>query len=262
MVKFRKRMQIRRYMSIPALIDTLRRKKLAILNPDSWDDKNDKLFMKVYKDHTGAKGLYGLCAALRAETYHHWKIFGGGASGACAVLKRGPLEAHLDLRQADPGTKIRYGEVKYLRLPEVQALTHADIERIPFVKRYGFKDEDEYRIIVETTERQQPALFINCPLDWIETVYLNPWLYENQAESLIETIEAIPGCEDLDIRLSQLTDSTTWREAADRIAEKPVLPDLTLEEAGKVKPKRRLVLKKAPATGRESVSPKQPRKRR
>jgi len=231
----KKRMSIRRYMSIAALLDTLRRQELAILNPESWDDRNDRLFMRVYKNHKNAGGLYGMCSALCGETYHHWKIFAGGASGACLVLKRRRLETFLGSHQLEPGTEIRYGEVAYLKLDEVKELSRNDIENLPFLKRYGFKDEDEYRIVIETAADQQPAIFIDCPHEWIDSVYINPWLYEKQAQSLIETIREIPGCEGLDVRPSQLTDSTTWREAADRIAGKPSRPTLTLAAAGKPK---------------------------
>lgn len=212
-----KRTLVRRYMSIPALIDTLRRQKLAMLNPDSWDDRNDRLFMRLYKEHRKVGGLYGMCAALSGETYHHWKIFAGGASGACVVLRRRPLEAYLDQQQTDPGTTIRYGEIRYLRLSEVKTLSPAHIGNFPFLKRYGFKDEDEYRIVIETIREQQPAIFIDCPHEWIDAIYLNPWLYGNQAESLAETIRELPGCDRIEVKPSQLIDSTTWREAADRV---------------------------------------------
>jgi hypothetical protein len=231
------RMRIRRYISIPALIDTLRRQELAIPNPDNWDDRNDQLFMRLYKNHREAKGLYGMCAALCGETYHHWKIFAGGASGACLVLKRQPLEAYLDRSQQY--TRIRHAEVDYLKLKEVKELSSVEINDLPFLKRYGFKDEDEYRIVIETTEDQHPAIFIKCPHEWIGAVYLNPWLYENQAQSLIETIREIPGCKKIKIKRSQLTNSTTWREAADRIAGKTHHPTLTLAEAEKPKPGRK-----------------------
>ncbi len=214
----KKEVLIRRYMPITALIDTLRRQKLAILNPESWDDRNDRLFMRVYKNHTKAGGLYGMCAALRGETYHHWKIFAGGASGVCLVLKRKPLEAYLDSRPLGPRTKIRYDGVNYLTLDEVKKLSPNRIMELPFLKRYGFKDENEYRIVIETDADQLPAIFIDCPHKWIDTVYLNPWLYEDQAQSLTETIREMLGCEKLEVKRSQLIDSTTWRKAAERIA--------------------------------------------
>ncbi|MBZ9662996.1 DUF2971 domain-containing protein [Mesorhizobium sp. ESP-6-4] len=257
----KKRMLIRRYMSIPALIDTLQREKLAILNPASWDDRNDRLFMQVYKSHKKAGGLYGLCAALSGETYHHWRIFAGGASGACLVLKRQRVEAYLDSHDLEPGTSIRYGEVKYLTLDNVKKLSPKDIENIPFLKRYGFKDEDEYRIVIETVSDQQNAIFIDCPHEWIDTVYLNPWLYDNQAQSLLSTLREIPGCKHLKIRRSELTDSTTWREAAERIAGKPHSPAMTLQKAGRpkaiVKPTRKYAAPKA----QKSKAPKPSRRR-
>ncbi|MBB4123669.1 hypothetical protein [Martelella radicis] len=206
-------MSIRRYMSIVALIDTLRQQQLAVLNPESWDDRNDQLFMRVYKSLSKAGGLYG----------------------ACLVLKRQPLEAYLDSHQPEPGTKIRYSEVKYLKLAEVKELSPGCVKDLPFLKRYGFKDENEYRIVIETDSEQQPAIFISCPHAWIDTIYLNPWLYKNQVQSLIKTIKEIPGCERLKVKRSQLTDSATWREAADRIAGKTHNPALTLAEAGKHK---------------------------
>ena len=229
----KKRMRIRRYMSIAALIDTLRREKLPILNPESWDDRNDRLFMRVYKNHTKAGGLYGMCAALSGETYHHWKIFAGGASGACLVLKRRPLEAYLDNHEREHGTKIMYDEVDYLKLSEVKELSPHQIDNFPFLKRYGFKDEQEYRIVIETVAAQQPAIFIDCPHDWIDTIYLNPWLYEMQGRSLIETIKEMPGCKKLKIRPSQLTDSRTWREAAHRLTGNEYRSALTLSDAVK-----------------------------
>ncbi|MER9585242.1 DUF2971 domain-containing protein [Mesorhizobium sp. M0276] len=259
MSKKKKRTRIRRYMSIAALLDTLRRQELAILNPESWDDRNDRLFMRVYKNHKNAGGLYGMCAALCGETYHHWKIFAGGASGACLVLKRRPLEAYLDSHLPEPGTKIRYEEVEYLKLDEVTQLSPSDIEDLPFVKRYGFKDEDEYRIVIETAAEQQQIIFIDCPHEWIDTVYINPWLYENQAQSLIETIREVPGCKKLKVKPSRLTDSTTWRKAAERIAGNADLPPLTLATAGK--PKVHGKQKPASKTNtRETPSPRTPRR--
>lgn len=228
---------IRRYMSITALIDTLRRNKLALLNPDSWDDQNDCLFMKAYKTHKNAGGLYGLCAALRGETYHHWKIFAGGASGACLVLRRRPLEDYLEAHQSEHGTNIRYGVVRYLTLEKVRALSPDNINDLPFLKRFGFKDESEYRVVIETEMEQQPAIFIDCPHAWIKTVYLNPWIYKEQAKSLIETIKEIPGCSEIDVRPSQLTDSTTWREAANRVTGKASHTPLTLADAEAAQPK-------------------------
>lgn len=221
---------VRRYTSIPAVIDTLRRKQLAILDPRNWDDKNDRYFMEVYKEHKNAGGLYGLCAANCSETYHHWKVFtGGGTGGACLVLKRQKLERHLNAVEMPEVTNIRFGDVEYLELDKVRELSPHDMNRLPFLKRAGFADEDEYRIVIETTKDDQGAVFIDCPTNWIHRIYLNPWLPKSQAESLIATLKELPGCKNVDVRRSYLIDSTTWKKAGDKAAGKKTSRTLKLE---------------------------------
>ncbi len=228
---------IYRYTSIPSVIDTLRRKELAILNPQQWDDRNDRYFMQLYQEYRGAKGLYGLCAAMRTETYHHWRVFTGGSGGACIVLKRGLLEEYLEATSEKPSmpvTNVRFGKVEYLRLSDVGRIDQKDMMQLPFLKRIGFADEEEFRIVIETSADQQGAIYIECPLEWIDKIYINPWLPQQQAESLKDTLKEIDGCNNLDIRRSHLIDSSTWKNAGDRAFGKEPAKKL----AARPRPKR------------------------
>lgn len=212
---------IRRYTSIPGVIDTLRRRQISLLDPQYWDDKNDSYFMRLYQEYRGAKGLYAMCAAMCPETYHHWRVFTGtGNGGACIVLRRNLIEAYLGDIRMPTGEQVRFGEVEYLKLPEAKQLGTKDIERLPFLKRVGYLDEDEYRIVIESSKDQRGSYQIDCPLEWIERVYLNPWLPVPVADSVIDTLLALPGCTNLDVRHSRLIDSTTWKKAGDRVAGK------------------------------------------
>lgn len=213
---------IRRYTSIAATIDILRRKELPLLDPQTWDDRNDRYFMGLYKDVQKVGGLYGLCAAACSETYHHWRVFTTSADGACIEIKREPLEASLDLLQG-----IRYGKVNYMLLDRVENLSTTDRPQLPFIKRVGFEPEDEYRIIAETDAVQQSALPIEFPISFINKIYLNPWLPASIAESLIKTIHDVPGCSKLRVSRSHLIDSGRWKRAGDRVVGKP--------KAGKIK---------------------------
>lgn len=229
----RKEPVIRRYTSISMVIDMLRKQQLSLLDPQYWDDKNDSYFMQLYKEHRKAKGLYAMCAAMCAETYHHWRVFTGtGNGGACVVLKRNSLETYLKEMKMPKGDQIRFGEVKYLMLNQAEKLGTADVERLPFLKRKGFVDEDEYRIVIESSEDQRSAYPLDCPLDWIDRIYLNPWLPTSVADSVIDTLSDLPGCAKLDIRHSRLIDSTTWKKAGDRIAGKKTERQLELTNAG------------------------------
>jgi hypothetical protein len=207
---------VRRYTSIAAVIDSLRRGELPLLNPESWDDRNDRYFMELYKEARrpkGTNGLYALCAAGCSETYHHWRVFTSAADGACIEILREPLEAALeDL----PG--VRYGFVDYLTLEKADRLSPKDIDRLPFIKRFGFKPETEYRITLETDEPQGAAYSIEMPRNWIGKVFLNPWLPASLAASTIETIHEIKGCKSLKVERSHLINSVRWKRAGDRVA--------------------------------------------
>lgn len=220
---------IRRYTSISSMIDTLRRRQLSLLDPQYWDDKNDSYFMQLYKDHRNVKGLYAICAATCPETYHHWRVFTGtGNGGACIVLRRNLVEAYLTNVKMPTGEKVEFREVEYLNLAEAKSIENNDIERLPFLKRVGFSDEAEYRIIIESSKDQRGSYQVDCPLEWIERVDLNPWLPVSVADSVIDTLRELPGCKDLDIRHSRLIDSSTWKKAGDRVAGKKTGQQLKL----------------------------------
>src|SRR5688572_16152316 len=86
---------IRRYISIAGAIDMLRHQQLALLDPATWDDRNDRYFMELYKEARGLGGLYAACASTCYETYHHWRVFTSSADGVCVEIYRQPLEQAL-----------------------------------------------------------------------------------------------------------------------------------------------------------------------
>jgi len=206
---------IRRYTSISAVIDILRRQELPLLDPQTWDDRNDRYFMARYKEKKALGGLYALCAARCGETYHHWRVFTGTADGACIEIKRGPLENALE---KIPG--VSFGEIRYLLLNDIDHLTAADLDRLPFVKRVGFTAEKEYRIVYETGDPQGAAHSLEFPLAWISKIYLNPWLPDPLYKSVKATLRALPGSAKLPIVKSRLIDSVRWKNAGDRVVGK------------------------------------------
>jgi hypothetical protein len=201
---------IRRYTSIPAVIDMLRNRQLTLVDPAAWDDRNDRYFMDLYKEARGLGGLYAACAATGPETYHHWRVFTTAADGACVEIFREPLE---DALKRIP--EVSFGEVDYLRLEEVERLTGADLEDLPFFKRFAFKPEEEYRIVVETTQPQEAIVSLEMPLAWIGRILLNPWLPERVAQSVKATLQEIDGCEELIVERSHMIENARWKRAGE-----------------------------------------------
>jgi hypothetical protein len=206
---------IKRYTSISATIDILSRRQLALLDPQTWDDRNDRYFMGLYKEYVNARALYGACFTQVAETYHHWRVFGGGADGACLEFRRTDFENHIK-RNHD----IRNGEVEYLKLTDTKKLHKEKAENLPFMKRIGFEPEAEYRVIAISDQPQAPVLGVPIDLKLIRQVFINPWLADSIYQSIKSVLQRIDGCSQLKISRSSLIDSLRWKNAGNELVGK------------------------------------------
>lgn len=206
---------LKRYTSIPALIDILHRKQIPLLDPQGWDDRNDRYFMALYKQHRGIEGLYGMCATQSKETYHHWRVFTEGNTGACIEINKAALEESL---RSQNGYRCQI--VRYATLSEAKNLGSEPPECLPFLKRHGFTDEKEYRLIYEDSQPQRGAHYIDLPYEMIETIHFNPWLPAKISESLKQVILNIISPAKITIRQSALIDSRTWKEAGDKLVNR------------------------------------------
>jgi hypothetical protein len=116
------------------------------LSPRTWDDKNDAYYLEVYRQRKNLGSILALCFAEAPETYHHWHVFAGKSSGVCLEFERDLL---VDSVCRTPGVQCDF--VKYPQIRDLR-VTHPTTEELPFVKRYPFKDEREFRIIGEDAE--------------------------------------------------------------------------------------------------------------
>src|SRR5947199_10453157 len=119
---------LRRYTDIPALIYLLSERKLSLLNPESWDDSNDSHYLAVYKQKKRLKTVLAACFTQADETYHHWRVFAGGASGVCITFDR---EVLLKAVKSEDG--IRSHTVKYLKLNAIRTM-RLRVADLPFLK--------------------------------------------------------------------------------------------------------------------------------
>jgi hypothetical protein len=229
---------LKRYTSIPAVIDMLCRKEIALLDPQTWDDRNDRYFMALYKEHAKAKSLYAACFTQVAETYHHWRVFGGAADGACVEFRRAAFEKHIA-----GNSDISSNEVEYFYLKDAESITKGKPDRLPFMKRMGFEPEAEYRLITKSDDEQAPALALPIDLKLVRQVYINPWLPESIYKSLRSVMSDIEGCGHIKIYRSGLIDSQRWKNAGNRIVGKPKVGRPVLLPVKKKKSAPEVVLK-------------------
>ena len=191
---------------MPALLYLLNERKITLLDPQSWDDSNDSHYLELYREKKKLESVLVLCFTQASETYHHWRVFANGSSGVCIRFKRAELLKIIRAQQS-----IRTGTVKYLTLPEMRD-KKPKIRELPFLKRYAFEQEDEFRIIYESKTAIKPMLDITIPLSCIERITLSPWLPQPLSRHIKQTLKSIKGCSELEIARSTLIGNEEWKK--------------------------------------------------
>lgn len=195
---------LRRYCDLPSLLYLLETKSLTFMDPAQWDDKNDSLFMQLYKEHGELKSLLAICFSQETETYHHWSVFAHGASGVCISFKK-TLLLEIFEQYAD----IRVDEVAYLPLASLGS-SPSKVRDLPFMKRAPYAPESEFRAIYEDRIDVLPYLNIKIGLACIDRITLSPWMPKNVADSVKKTIARIPGGTNIALTRSTLVQNDTW----------------------------------------------------
>jgi hypothetical protein len=199
---------VRRYTTLSSALDTLAQKRLVLLSPSKWDDLNDVRFMELYRSHAAVGSVLALCCTLATETYHHWRVFTQGMEGICIEFDRRLLEMDLN---GVPQLEMR--KVDYLKVGQLEALHRNEAHRLPYVKREGFSDEREWRIVMTCIEGAVMAKTVSINLTSIHRILLNPWMPPTLADNLRGIIRKLPGCESIKIEASRLTNSQRWKSA-------------------------------------------------
>lgn len=171
--------KLNRFTTLPILIDYLERQKLVLLDPSSWDDKNDTLIIKEYKQQAKIDKLFALCFTHKSETIHHWKTFANGSSGCCIEFNGQKL-----LEIFDKDKSLKHGIVNYKKITDTEPLNFA-IEDIPFTKRLPYNVESEYRIIWEG--KSGNVFEIEVPIECVRRITFS----QQMPEPVFETLKAM-----------------------------------------------------------------------
>lgn len=199
---------LRRYTDLLALLHILTSRQITLLDPKTWDDKNDSHFMAVYKERKKLTSLLALCFSEASETYHHWRIFSGGPAGVCIVFDKNQLLE--DIAQVP---HVSTGSMNYLTMTEARRKKF-QVDELPFVKRYAYKPEREVRALYASPIDEKPSLDLPIRLSSISRISLSPWMHASLSKSTASAIRAINGCEKLRVSRSTLISNEQWKNLA------------------------------------------------
>ena len=88
-------------------------------------------------------------------------------------------------------------------------------EKLPFVKRYPFKDEREFRIIYEHNEPMLEAKDVPFEPSALSRVTINPWMPQAVFDSVRAQLLEIDGWPHVTVRRTGLVDNEQWKQFAD-----------------------------------------------
>lgn len=202
---------LRRYTNLAATIHHLHTKTITLLDPKTWDDKNDAFFMETYKNKRNAKTVLALCFAESFERSHHWHVFAGGVDGVCIEFYKNRL-----LKTLNEAVGFKHRSMDYTSIKDLNELP-PNLEKLPFLKRIPYKDEEEYRIIYVNERKTMVTKPINIEISWIRRITLSPWMPRELALSAKEVLKKIDECDDLPIYRSTLIESENWKNTVSRI---------------------------------------------
>jgi hypothetical protein len=197
---------LHRYTNLAATIHLLQTRQITLLNPATWDDRNDAYFMAEYKRHKNAATVLALCFTAQNETYHHWRVFSHGTDGVRLEFDRERLTAAFQRKRG-----LRGGLVAYRTIKDLRRLERLDVEELPFLKRAPYQDEQEFRLVYVSADEAVEFKTYPIKLAWLRRITLSPWMSKALADSVKANLLAIDGCSRLQISRSTLVENEAWK---------------------------------------------------
>ena len=199
---------LRRYTELPFLIDILQTRQISLVNPQFWDDRNDSYYIQQYGLLNGFESIFCMCLTETNETYHHWRVFSHGTGGVCIEFHKSMLQEDAIAFQGLRAEPVTYRTLHDLR--QSRPLT----EELPFLKRYAFSDEMEFRLVMTTRKYHDGVFKVPIRLGSISRIMLSPWLSKTVATQTKNVLKTIKGCSKMKIYRSTLVDNESWKKFA------------------------------------------------
>ncbi len=189
--------KLNKFTTIPVLIYYLHNMRIPLLDPADWEDKNDSYTLLRYAKENNINKILATCFSMDDETIHHWKTFSPGSAGCCIEFNPSILEKVM----VSPG--FRCGAVDYHKITSVRDVPLKDL---PFIKRFPYRIEHEYRVIYEGKEKDVSMPFRGSQIRRITIAQSMPLPIFESNKAILADI--LPGAT---IVRSTIYDSDKWK---------------------------------------------------
>ena len=203
---------LKRYTELPYLLNMLSTRKITLLNPTSWVDRNDAFYLRRYLERRNLQSVLVLCLSKSAATYHHWHVFAPNASGVRIEFHENLLR---EWASRIPGARLE--PVQYVKLNK-DLLSQIGLDQLPFAKRHAFRHEGEVRLIVENAKEKLPLLAVPFEYEMIKEIIVSPWLPQPVFPSVKTAIQGAARNAKFNIRATTMLESKVFMSAAENEA--------------------------------------------
>ena len=205
---------IAKYTTLPFLLDILKTKKLSLLKPDSWDDKNDAIALLKYLDYkrienNNIKSIFASCFTYDIDCIHHWNTFAKGAAGCVLVLNA--KRFFKSVKEFD--NDIRFDVVRYKKIKSLEE-DRINPENIPFLKRFPYQCEKEIRLL-KLSESKKKSYPIPINLNIIKKIKFSQSLPKSIYKQIRRLVKDFLDNEDIDIYHSTIEENKEWLNTID-----------------------------------------------
>ncbi|MNP60711.1 hypothetical protein D3C76_1558170 [compost metagenome] len=104
----------------------------------------------------------------------------------------------------------RAEKVEYKTISELGRCKPSQLD-LPFLKRYAFADEKEFRLFHSSVEEGALVFRLSVPLRAVKRITLSPWLPSSVVIHIENTLRSIDGCTALKIYQSTLVENEDWK---------------------------------------------------
>lgn len=201
---------LRRYTNLAAAIHLLLNRQITLLSPSRWDDRNDAYCLELYQERKKVGSTLGICFAETEETYHHWRVFSHGGDGVSLEFDKEKL---IDLLSVQ-GVKL--GKVEYFTVNDLKARSWK-LDQLPFIKRYPYRDEEEFRGIFDDPEKDVIARDFVIDLECVKRINISPWMPKPLSDSvkqMLRELFAKHAIAPIPLNQSQLVNLAAWKNVA------------------------------------------------
>lgn len=202
---------LRRYTNIDELVDFLQNNRIILRGPSRWEDKNDICLLSRFVIENRCKSVLIKCFSKAEETYLMWKAhqFDDGIR-VCIEFDDTRL---LEMIHSND---VRIGSVDYKTIEQFRTGVF-QLSQLPFIKRYPYRGENEFRIIYLSREKRAFERAFPIGKNCITKVIINPWIKDDDFIIQKNMIKNIPGCRELKVIKSKVLSSPSWIETVDNL---------------------------------------------